>query len=100
MADHWWRGKLRGGPFRCFVLVKPYGGDGGPTPESPGPGGRAFMIKNALRRRPPVDFQSVRGPARTVIQEAFDEWLSASFGTVTTSPKIRTNGGLLPELRR
>lgn len=99
MADHWWRGKIRGGPFRCFVLVKPFGGQGGPTPEHAAPGGRAFMIRNALRRKPPVDFQSVRGPARAVIQRAFDRAVSEGFGTVTNSPTIRTNEGLLPTLR-
>jgi hypothetical protein len=99
MADHWWSGKIRGGPFRCFVLVKPYGGTGGPTPASPGPGGRAFMIKNALKRTPPVDFQSVRGPARAVIQKAFDEAVTAGFGDVRTPSSVRVSEGLLPQLR-
>lgn len=99
MADHWWTGKIRGGPFRCFVLVKPYGGEGGPRPKEAAPGGRAFMINNALRRKPSVDFQSVRGPARAVIQKAFDEAIAEGFGTVTNSPTIRTNEGLLPQLR-
>lgn len=99
MADHWWTGKIRGGAFRSFVLVKPYGGEGGPRPKHAAPGGRAFMIRNALRRSPPVDFQSVRGPMRPVIQKAFDHAVSEGFGTVTNSPTIRTNEGLLPELR-
>lgn len=99
MADHWWSGKIRGGPFRSFVLVKPYGGDGGPSSPSEGKAGRAFMVKNALRRRPAVDFQSVRGPARRVIQRAFDEAISAGFGTVTTPKTARTKEGLLPQLR-
>jgi hypothetical protein len=99
MAKHWWRGKIRGGSFRCFVLVKPNGDAGGPTPEHAAPGGRAFVVKNALRRDPPVDFQSIRGGALTVFRAACDEAIAEGFGTVTNSPTIRTSEGLLPQLR-
>jgi hypothetical protein len=99
MADNWWRGKIRGGSFRCFVLVKPYGGEGGPKPKGAEEGGRAHMINKALRRSPPVDFQSVRGPMRDLIQKSFDRVVSAGFGTVTNTPTIRTSEGLLPQLR-
>lgn len=99
MAEHWWRGQIRGGPFRCFVLVKPYGGEGGPRPKHAAPGGRAFMIRNALRRRQPVDFQSVRGPAKVEIAKSFDRAIAARFGTVTARPGARTGEALLPQLR-
>jgi hypothetical protein len=100
MADHWWRGKIRGGSVRSFVLVKPWGGKGGPGLKFETKTRRDFIINAGLRRTPPVDYQSVRGKARQVLQQAFDEAISAGFGVVTTMRSPDTRGGTLPEIRK
>lgn len=96
MANHWWSGKIRGGPFRSFVLIKPYGGADGPTPRHVGPG-RAIVIRRLLRQG--VDFQGTTGAARKVFQAGFDEAISDGFGDVKTPARARTREGLLPQLR-
>lgn len=94
-VEKWWLGKLTGTSTKAGRLLKT------PTPITEH-GKRIPWIINAwLRRRVPIDLQSIDGASATVIQKTVDKWLKDAVGDgVSTAKEINRGQTTLDKLKK
>lgn len=101
MARHWLLLPTRGHQLEATKTIKPNGGSGGRQPERTKTygGDRSWVINKLLDEG--VDFQSVRGTALRVIEQADDAWLAGALGSPDElwqpATSQQTKGGTLDQ---